>query len=362
MKLLDKLVIKDLIPMFGFSIALFTSLWFAGGPILEAVRNLASGIPIFIVLRLLILNIPVVLALTFPMAVVLAVLNGYGRISADSEAVAIYAGGIPFARAALPAVMFGLLASIAGFLLNNFFAVEANYQITSLKETALKQIASDKPIVIPPIIKDGKLSQTIVIGKITQAKAGVLQDVTVTIYDKTGAPSEIIYAREARWKEDVQWVLYNAQANYLGEHAVYMQMSGTTVVDFHTSPDTLAVLNADTSTLSFAQLKKQARGLRAGGFFAEARKSELAMWRIVALPFASLIFALIGSPLGLRPQRTSKATGWGLAVLIIFGYYVLYMVTGSMSDGGTLPPIIAAFAPDIVGLVLGAVLVFRAST
>jgi lipopolysaccharide export system permease protein len=347
MKLLDKLVLKDLLPMFGFSIALFTSLWFAGGPILEAARNLV--------------NIPVVLSLTFPMAVVLAVLNGYGRVSGDSEAVAVFAAGIPFVRAAAPAVVLGLIASLTGYFISDYLAIEANQQITHLKETALKQIESDKPIQIPPIMNGDRLQYTVLVGKITEAKAGLLQNVTVTFYDEHGVPSEVVFAKKARWKEGVQWVLYDAQVNGLGEHAAFLA-NPAIVVDFHTSPDALALIDTDTGTLSFAQLKKLTRAFKAGGFADKARKSELAMWRIVALPFASFVFAVIGAPLGLRPQRAAKGAGWGLAVLIIFGYYVLYMVTGSMSDGGSLPPLVAAFTPDIVGLIVGGVLIARAAT
>lgn len=360
MKLLDKLVLLDLLPMFGFSIALFTSLYFAAGPMLEAVKNLSSGVPMLIVVRLLILNIPVVLALTLPMAVVLAVLNGYGRISGDSESVAILAAGVPFARAAAPAVLFGLVTSLLGYGVSDYLAIAANQQITELKMTALKQIQTDTPIQIPLIKKDN-LTYSILVGKATQADNGVLENVTVTFYNEHMQPTEIVYAKRAKWAEDQNWVLYGAGGNLLGQTEEYIFNSQLSV-DFHATPKTLVLLNTDPSTLSFAQLEVQAMALRAGGFFTDARKSELARWRIVALPFASLVFAIIGSPLGLRPQRTSQAAGWGLAVLIIFGYYVLYMVTGSMSDGGYIPPIAAAFAPDIVGLIIGGVLVARAST
>ncbi len=56
MKLLDKLVLKDLIPMFGVGIGMFSSLWFAGGPILEASKYLSQGFAVMIVLHLLILG------------------------------------------------------------------------------------------------------------------------------------------------------------------------------------------------------------------------------------------------------------------------------------------------------------------
>ena len=351
----------DLLPMFGLGVALFSSLWFCAGPMLEASRYLAQGFAAFAVIRLLILNIPVILSFTFPMAMVLSVLNGFGRISGDSEGVAVFAGGIPFARVVAPAAVLGLVASLGGYIINDHLAISANQQIANLKRDAFKQVQSSKPIVLPPFTKDDKLQMTVVIGKVDDAKDGMVRNVIVTQYDSSGAPTVVTYAAKALWKEGVQWVLYDTRINYLGEHAAYVTNQAMTV-DFHASPGTLDFLTTDPNTLSFEELRKQAKELRAGGYAGDARKSELAMWRLAALPFASLVFAIIGSPLGLRRQRATKAAGWGLAVLIIFGYYVLYMVTGNMSDGGTIPPVLAAFAPDIIGLTVGGILIARAAT
>ena len=90
------------------------------------------------------------------------------------------------------------------------------------------------------------------------------------------------------------------------------------------------------------------------------RSAETDLWSKLALPFSALVFTVIGAPLGLRPQRSSKITGWFLAILIIFGYYVLYTTMGYAARGGGLPPILAAFLPDIIGLALGGALVWRA--
>ena len=102
MKLLDKLVLKDLIPLFAIGVALFTGIWFAADPVIVASRYLSEGVPLPLVLHVVGMYLPPILALTLPMGMLLAVLLGFGRLSGDSEAVAIFAGGIPFARSPPP--------------------------------------------------------------------------------------------------------------------------------------------------------------------------------------------------------------------------------------------------------------------
>ena len=361
MKLLDKLVLKDLLPTFAFSISLFTALYFITIPLMDAAKYFAQGVSMLIILQILILNVPVVLSLTIPMGVVLAVLNGYGRISADSESVAVYAGGIPFARAAAPAIWFGLVASIAGFLVTDYLAAQATHKINEIKDTVIKHIANDHPIILPPFMKDNRLDYTVVIGKSSKQTPGVLQHVTASFFDKEGAPDHVIYARSAKWREGVNYTLKDVTVNYLGDHAAIMK-NPELDIRFNVSPNTLNLLDTDNSELTFAQLKKRAKELRDGGFMLEARQSEFSMWRILSMPLASLVFALIASPLGLRPHRTTKVPGAGLAVLLILGYYVLFMTMSSLSDHGTLAPALAAFMPDIIGVVVGGVLIARAAT
>jgi lipopolysaccharide export system permease protein len=54
-------------------------------------------------------------------------------------------------------------------------------------------------------------------------------------------------------------------------------------------------------------------------------------------------------------------TGWFLAILIIFGYYVLTTAMGFAARGGVIPPALAAFLPHIVGLIIGGGLIWRVS-
>src|SRR5207249_8441054 len=96
-----------------FGIAMFTSLFVAGQFLFRLTSFVAQGAPLPQVLALFGLRLVPMVVLTFPMAVLLATLLAYGRLSGDMEITAMAAGGIPFARIAVPAFLLGLIVSVA---------------------------------------------------------------------------------------------------------------------------------------------------------------------------------------------------------------------------------------------------------
>jgi lipopolysaccharide export system permease protein len=74
-----------------------------------------------------------------------------------------------------------------------------------------------------------------------------------------------------------------------------------------------------------------------------------------------VIFGLVGASLGVRPQRTGKATSFGISVIIIFGYYLFAFIANAMGEVGVLSPFMAAWLPNIIGLIAGVLLLLRAS-
>ena len=85
------------------------------------------------------------------------------------------------------------------------------------------------------------------------------------------------------------------------------------------------------------------------------------MYQRVTIPMASLVFAVIGTPLGLQPQRSSSSIGLGLSIIIIFIYYTIMTLTTAIGQGGVISPFLAAWVPNIVGLLVGAYLMRRVS-
>ena len=81
----------------------------------------------------------------------------------------------------------------------------------------------------------------------------------------------------------------------------------------------------------------------------------------IAVPWACLIFAMLGAALGSRPQRSSSSVGFGYSVVIIFVYYVIMSFSRALGESGTLPPLIAAWTANLVFLVISIWLCSRAN-
>ena len=68
------------------------------------------------------------------------------------------------------------------------------------------------------------------------------------------------------------------------------------------------------------------------------------------IPFACLVFAMIGAALGIKPQNSGKATSFGICIGLIFAYYLLSFISASLGISGVVPPWVAAWLPNFLGL------------
>jgi lipopolysaccharide export system permease protein len=65
--------------------------------------------------------------------------------------------------------------------------------------------------------------------------------------------------------------------------------------------------------------------------------------------------------LGTRPQRTGKATSFGISIVLIFGYYLFGFITDALGLSGILSPFVAAWLPNLLGLGAGGWLLVQAA-
>ncbi len=82
-------------------------------------------------------------------------------------------------------------------------------------------------------------------------------------------------------------------------------------------------------------------------------------WRL-ALPFAPILFALAGAPLGVRRARGARSYGILACAVLVFVYYVLLSIFGEFAESGTLPASIALWIPTLALAVAAAWLLYRA--
>ena len=78
-----------------------------------------------------------------------------------------------------------------------------------------------------------------------------------------------------------------------------------------------------------------------------------------AIPFACLVFVLLGAPLGLSPQRSASSIGLGISVLIIFTYYILTFVGMAIGELKFFSPVIAAWSSNILTGGIGTYILYK---
>lgn len=376
MKLVDKQLLRELLGPFFFGVALFTSVFFAGKILLDLTNWLMNGMPVLTALEIVAYSLPSTMFWTLPMSTLLAVLIAMGRLSGESEIVALYAGGVSFYRIALPILGMGLAISGFSMVLNEAVAPIAASRITDLMTTVIKTTkASEQPFTLEDT---GTNSRIIVKGGMDK-NAGVLRDVTILQYgldDFQNKPLLLLYSSRAEWagmndsSKRYRWKLYDGYTQLIDPRdprtvgtATFKGMQ-TREVEIRKTPDELAVYqNLKPEQLSFSDLSRVVKILRAypDRPIDDIRKLDVERWNKIAVPLTSLVFALLAAPLGIRPHRSASSVGLGLSILVIFLYWIVGRYTWSLAVQGNIAPLAGAFAPNVIGLVAAFVLLRRAA-
>ncbi len=121
-------IYREMLFPFLLAIGVVTFILLANFLIRSVDRLLGKGLPLGIVFEFLYLNLAWIIAMSVPMAVLVAALMAYGRLSEDNEITAMRASGISFLTILGPGIIFGLLVSIGMFYFHNDILPEFNHR------------------------------------------------------------------------------------------------------------------------------------------------------------------------------------------------------------------------------------------
>lgn len=362
MRIVDRHILTELVGPFIFGIAAFTSLMFAGKELFQVTQLLAEfHAPVWRAVQLIALHLPGVVVLTLPMSMLLATLLGFGRLSSDSETVALFAGGVSIYRIVIPVILMAAVVTAASFALNEYIAPWTN----SRHEQLVKSIkgepgSSDKPFFVIDA-DSGMTNSVFFVQGGFDLSTGTLRKVALTQYLEN-RPAAFIYGEQAIWLGANNWEFRDGYIKTLGTKPTVMtEFSGTearqTRID--KTPEQIALFQKKHDEMSFRQLRGYISILTQHG--GDVAEYEVRLYQKIALPLATLVFALIGAPLGLRPHRSSSATGLGLSIVIIFAYWILMHYMTILGRNGSISAVAASFTPTAICAAIGVALIVRAA-
>jgi lipopolysaccharide export LptBFGC system permease protein LptF len=93
----------------------------------------------------------------------------------------------------------------------------------------------------------------------------------------------------------------------------------------------------------------------------DTTSQEVQLHKRYAIPFACIVFGLIGVPLGIQPRRSARSYGFILTLFIILGYYMSLTVSDMLAIRKMIPPFLAGWMPNLLFSSLGLYLLIKAA-
>ena len=361
-RILDRYVIREVLLPMGLSLVLLTFVVTVPTILRDAEALIVKGIPWSTFIHVLVLLLPSSLSLTIPMSVLLGILIGFGRLSADREFVALQACGVSPFRLIRP-VAFVALAAAAATAHQIIVALPDANQ--TFREITFNVIANRAESNVKPRV----------------------------FYDEF--PNRTIYSRDVMpggWRE-----VFLADASQPNQTTVYFAEEGRLLVDratrsvaleltngtrhttsttkpdeyegadyervlIHLDPNTVFPTIKPTKTpieMSIAELKAS---IAAGAAIHDpGNVQRFDIQQKFSIPVACLVLALIGLALGVSNRKDSRFSSFVLGFGVIFAYYVVLWTVRAASFAGRMPASLGPWIPNVIFGAAGvALLLWRA--
>ena len=356
MRILDRYIVREVFRHAFLGLIVFTFVFFVPQLVrlMELfVRHSGSGVQ---VLTLFVCIFPAVFVFTVPMATLIGVLLGLGRMSADSEIIALTALGIGRRRILLPVGVLALTGAVVTLAMTTWLGPLALRTFRSLQADL---VTSQISFALQPRVFDERFPRMVLyVNDVTAAGTqwhGVFLAQTggeggsqLTLAEKA-----IVIAEPKQGKLELH-LQGGTTHEFSREDADHYSVTAFGQSDWPIEFSGLAA--APPRQLNNPERSVSELWNDNGPGWREAR---VELHRRFAFPIACFAFALIAVPLGAQPRRGGRAAGALLAVILIASYYLLTVTGANLARQGALTPGAGTWAANVIVFLLGLVLLPR---
>ncbi|MGH9315927.1 MAG: LptF/LptG family permease [Thermoanaerobaculia bacterium] len=309
--------------------------------------------------RLVVLSLPWIVVLTLPMAFLLGVLIGVGRLAGDSELVALRACGVGPEGLYRPVLGAAACLSVMVFLFYNLVLPKANEALSvSMARVAATSIVN---VVAPRTFREVRPGLILFFER-TAADGRSLEGVLLKLGEEEERDNRLIVARRGQltlegdrlWLDLFSSTLHEYDTADPSRYRTNRNDAQRILVagDIGTSVAAQVSHQKALRSQSLTELLETARRTRTN-FPENFRLAWVEIHKKFSIPFACFAFAVIGIPLAERSRRGGRGSGFAISLAVIVGYYVLLSTGETSAQQGKLPPGVAIWLPDGLLVLLG---------
>ncbi|MCS6984433.1 MAG: LptF/LptG family permease [Leptospiraceae bacterium] len=346
----------------------------------EVIRvAIEKNLGIWLIFELMFYSLGWSLALTLPMAALLATIMAIGKLNNDSEIIAMRSGGASFWYLFRPFFGLGVVFTIVMLYYCHVVIPYCFYQMATIINTINR---SDPSAILTPgqfvsLGQSQNSRQVIYIGSAKKIqkrqKYYNIQIRKITENEGISRLTELIFAQEGEIVQEKKgqqrflrlfrgYIFSRQEKNFLR-----LDFSRG-FLDINLNFARLArqgINEHDFPAFSYMKLKEAIK--RYEGDSAEQsqryyRKALTELYKRYSLPFASLVFFVLGFPLGISNRRSGKGAGFGISIIYIFLYFALYLMSEQLAANWQfLPPLLAAWLANVVTVAAALYIFYRRS-
>ena len=172
-----------------------------------------------------------------------------------------------------------------------------------------------------------------------------------------------VYALRAHWDDDLQkWVFEQGWVREFKGTAIqdYEQFDVRTFPELTEPPGYFKKEVKQSSEMNYEELKHYIHDLQQSGF--DVVRLKVQLQKKFAYPAITLVMAILAIPFALSTGRRGAITGVATAVAIAVVYWTVSGLFEAMGNVSQLPPVLAAWSPDVIFALVGGYLMLKVPT
>lgn len=361
MRILDRYILSEMLPSFFLSMSVLLLVLFLEKLFRLADLVVSKGVPLVSIVKVLAFAMPSFLVITIPMSLVVASLTAFSRMSADSEITAMKASRISLYSMIRPVFAFALFAFIVTAFTSLVLVPSAN---VALKVHLFNMVKSSAMVGIEPGVFgttfDGMVMYIDKMGPHDTMEG-------VFIFDERSAkePYAIVAKRGSLLADpkslNVTLALQDGSIHTpVSDDQSYSLMrfsAARLYLDISSSLTGKGAPDKSFEDMSSMELFQGIGKARQEGKPTYPLETEL--HKRLSIPFACLIFGLIGAPLGIRKTRSGKSAGIAIALLVFLVYYIILGSAANLAQTGTISPPLSFWVPNCIMAAVAGIFVVK---
>ena len=362
MRLLDRYLLRTFLRAYAYCIAAFLAVWLVFDISDKIETFLDDTVSLSVIPGYYLTQMPEIMVIVLPIALLLALLFVLSRMSRTNEIVSMLTAGISIPRVLLPLILIGVIMAGVSASLNFSLAPHAD----QARRQYFAELRDDArgPDITGHIFRNRSANRTWFIQRF-RPNGNLFSSVQVLQQDERDNIVTNYMARAATYNpQDQTWQLQEAKVVSYDEagNIVRDEVSPSVVIrEWDETPFRLASSNMRADFLSVPELRDYLR------FNADFPQSQLApfvtqLHHRIALPSNCLIFVFLAAPLGIGFSRRGVLTGVAAAIGLAFAMNFFTHLFLALGEGDRIPAWVAAWTPNMVFAAIGlALLYFRAT-